>query len=145
VKILIGVDGSPHSKAAIDYVKGMTWPKGTQVVVLSVSIPIVAYTVVDAAGLTWMQTAEEEMSTQARELTARVGKELRDAGFATEAQVVKGDPREALVDAARTLRADLVVVGSHGRTGLAKLVLGSVANHVVTHAPCSVLVVKMMK
>jgi nucleotide-binding universal stress UspA family protein len=39
--------------------------------------------------------------------------------------------------------ADLVVVGSHGRTGLAKLVLGSVASHVVTHAPCSVLVVKM--
>ena len=145
MKILIGVDGSPHSKAALDYVKTMTWPKGTQVVVLSVSIPMVAYTVVDAAGLTWMQTAEEEMSTQAQELTARVEQELRDAGFATEARVVKGDPREALVDAARTLHADLVVVGSHGRTGLAKLVLGSVANHVVTHAPCSVLVVKMTK
>ena len=143
MKILIGVDGSAHSKAALEYVKGMTWPSGTKFVVLSVAMPIVAYTMVDAGGLTWMQTAEEELTVQAEELTARVEKELRDAGLATEARVVRGDPRESLVEAARSTGADLVVVGSHGRTGLAKLVLGSVASHVVTHAPCSVLVVKM--
>jgi len=99
--------------------------------------------VVDAGGLTWMQSAEEEMTTQAQGLATRVEKELRDAGLPAESRVVKGDPRDALVDTARSLHADLVVVGSHGRTGLAKLVLGSVAAHVVTHAPCSVLVVKM--
>jgi nucleotide-binding universal stress UspA family protein len=143
VKILVGVDGSAHSRAALEYVKRMTWPSGTKFVVLSVAVPMVAYTLVDAAGLTWMQTAEEEMSGQAQELTARVEKELRDAGLATEARVMRGDPREALVDTARTSGADLVVVGSHGRTGLAKLVMGSVATYVVTHAPCSVLVVKM--
>ena len=143
MKILIGVDGSAHSRAALDYVKTMTWPKGTNVVVLTVSIPILAYTVVDAGGLTWMQSAEEEMSTQAQTLAASVEQELRDAGFAVESRVVKGDPRDALIDAARGMHADLIVVGSHGRTGLAKLVLGSVATHVVTHAPCSVLVVKM--
>lgn len=143
MKILIGVDGSPHSKAALDYVKRMTWPKGTSVTVLTVSIPMIAYTVVDAGGLTWMQSAEEEMTTQAQDLAARAEQELRDAGWSTEARVVKGDPRDALVDLATSMRADLIVVGSHGRTGLAKLVLGSVATHVVTHAPCSVLVVKM--
>jgi nucleotide-binding universal stress UspA family protein len=58
---------------------------------------------------------------------------------------VRGDPREAIVEAARKTGADLVVVGSHGRTGIGKLVLGSVASHVVTHAPCSVLVVKLKK
>ena len=142
MKILIGVDGSPHSKAALDYVKRMTWPKETKVTVLTVSIPMIAYTVVDAGGLTWMQTAEEEMTTQAQNLASRAEQELRDAGYSTESHVVKGDPRDALVDLATSLRADLVVVGSHGRTGLAKLVLGSVASHVVTHAPCSVLVVK---
>jgi len=56
---------------------------------------------------------------------------------------VRGDPREALVLAAESDQADLVVVGSHGRSGLTKLLLGSVASHVVTHAPCNVLVVKM--
>ena len=142
MKILIGVDGSAHSRAALDYVKAMTWPKGTNVVVLTVSIPIIAYTVVDAGGLTWMQSAEEEMTTQAQTLVASVEQELRDAGFSVESRVMKGDPRDALIDTARGMHADLIVVGSHGRTGMAKLVLGSVATHVVTHAPCSVLVVK---
>jgi nucleotide-binding universal stress UspA family protein len=40
------------------------------------------------------------------------------------------------------MNADLVVLGSHGRTGIPKLVLGSVASHVVSHAPCDVLVIK---
>jgi nucleotide-binding universal stress UspA family protein len=143
VKILLGIDGSPHSKAALDYVKNMTWPKETKVIVLAVSIPIIAYTAIDASGMAWMQSAEDEMSAQAQDVAARAESELRDAGLTTETRIVKGDPRDALIDAARSLHADLVVVGSHGRTGLAKLVLGSVATHVVTHAPCSVLVVKM--
>jgi nucleotide-binding universal stress UspA family protein len=46
------------------------------------------------------------------------------------------------VEFVRAERADLLVVGSHGRTGLAKLMLGSVSSHTMTHAPCSVLVVK---
>ncbi len=57
--------------------------------------------------------------------------------------MLQGDPREALVETARLEEADLLVVGSHGHTGLAKVVMGSVAAHVVGHAPCSVLVVKL--
>jgi len=56
--------------------------------------------------------------------------------------VLAGDPRQTLLDVAQSERADLIVVGSHGRSGLAKMMLGSVSSHVVTHAPCSVLVVK---
>jgi universal stress protein A len=57
--------------------------------------------------------------------------------------MVQGDPRDALVETARQDRVDLIIVGSHGRTGLSKLLLGSVASHVVSHAPCNVLVVKL--
>jgi nucleotide-binding universal stress UspA family protein len=53
-----------------------------------------------------------------------------------------GDPRSVLIEAARREKSDLLVIGSHGRSGMAKLLLGSVASHVVGHAPCSVLVVK---
>jgi nucleotide-binding universal stress UspA family protein len=53
-----------------------------------------------------------------------------------------GDPRDALLRLAADERVDLMVVGSHGRTGLAKLLLGSVSSHAVTHASCNVLVVK---
>jgi nucleotide-binding universal stress UspA family protein len=146
VKILIGVDDSAHSKAALDYVKTVRWPSGTRFVVLTAArLQASAYTLVDAGGLSWMKTAKEEMVPQAEELASRVERELQDAGLATEARVVHGDPREALVDAARSTGADLVVVGSHGRTGLDKLMMGSVASHVVTHAPCSVMVVKLKK
>ena len=145
MKILIGVDDSAHSQAALEYVKAMRWPAGSKFVVFAVSAPAVAYTLVDAGGMTWMKAAEEEMTVAAEELTARAERDLRDAGLATEARVVTGDPREAIVNEARTMGADMVVVGSHGRTGLGKLMMGSVASHVVTHAPCTVTVVKTKK
>jgi nucleotide-binding universal stress UspA family protein len=56
--------------------------------------------------------------------------------------MIQGDPRSTLVEEARRTGADLLVVGSHGRSGLSKLVLGSVAAYVASHAPCSVLIVK---
>ena len=80
-----------------------------------------------------------------QELATGAENTLLGVGLTTEAKVLQGDARTALVDAAHTERADLVVVGSHGRTGLAKLFMGSVASHVVTHAPCSVMVVKLEK
>jgi nucleotide-binding universal stress UspA family protein len=57
-------------------------------------------------------------------------------------RIASGDPRHALVEAARSEGADLLVVGSHGHTGFGWLTMGSVASYVTTHAPCSVLVVR---
>jgi nucleotide-binding universal stress UspA family protein len=58
--------------------------------------------------------------------------------------VVLGEPASSLVQAVRDEGIDLLVVGSHGRTGLSKLLLGSVSAHAVCHAPCNVLVVKRL-
>src|SRR5262249_60789851 len=84
----------------------------------------------------------EGLRAQLEELVAGAERTLREVGFSTEGRVLAGDPREMLLQVAQSERADLIVVGSHGRSGLAKMVLGSVSSHVVTHAPCSVLVVK---
>jgi nucleotide-binding universal stress UspA family protein len=67
---------------------------------------------------------------------------LREAGFSTKGLILAGDTREVLVQVAQSERADVLVVGSRGRTGITKLMLGSVSSHVVTHALLSVLVVK---
>lgn len=56
--------------------------------------------------------------------------------------VRKGDPFEAILDATEDLRTDLVVLATHGRTGLKRLVIGNVAEKIVRHAPCPVLTVK---
>ena len=145
MKILVGVDDSPHSQAALDFVKSMKWPTDTRVVVVAVARPVIgAYSMAEVGGSTWVhQALEEEVGAQ-KELAARHENELRDAGFHAEALVLRGDPRESLIEAARDARADLLVVGSHGRTGFSKLLMGSVASHVVTHAPCNVVVVKRL-
>ena len=144
MKIVVGVDESPHARAALKWIRGMTWPAGTRVIVVSAVRPMVmAYAEVYAPATASLQQADEDQLHFQQELTARAEQELRAGGLRTEARVLHGDPREVLVDTARAEGAQLLVVGSHGRSGLAKLLLGSVASHVVTHAPCNVMVVKI--
>src|SRR5207253_11165765 len=63
----------------------------------------------------------------------------KDSGIAVEARVVEGDPATEIVRLAGELPGDLVVMGTHGRHGLGRLPMGSVAEHVVRRAPCPVL------
>jgi nucleotide-binding universal stress UspA family protein len=78
----------------------------------------------------------------ARELVERIAKELRGAGFKVDTAITVGDVRETIIDSAAEWHADLIVVGSHGQRGLKRLLLGSVAEFVARHAPCSVEVVR---
>lgn len=142
MKILIALDASAHSDRALDFVTRMRWPAGSRVIVLSVLQPVTSALTVPHEPAAIPAELLEEQRRQLEELVARAEGTLRDAGFSSEGRVLAGDPREALVQVALEERADLIVVGSHGRTGFAKLILGSVSSHVVTHAPCSVLVVK---
>ena len=142
MKILIALDASPHSERALDFVTRMRWPAGSRVIVLSVLQPIV-----HAVSLPYEPTSIEadvlaEQKKQLEDLVSDAERRLRECGFSTEARVLTGDPRETLVQEAVATHADLLVVGSHGRTGIAKLMIGSVSSHLVTHAPCSVMVIK---
>lgn len=142
MKILIAIDKSAHSARALDFVSRMRWPAGSRVIVLSVLQPIAGVSggAFEPPGVT--QELLESQRKELEELVAGAESALREVGFSTEGRVLPGEPRDALVEAAQTERADLIVLGSHGRSGLAKMMLGSVSSHVVTHAPCSVLVVK---
>ena len=143
MKILIALDTSPHSERALDFVTRMRWPAGSRVIVLSALQPPVNAVATGPyePGVVDPQLLERQRE-QLENLVSGAERRLREAGFSTEGRVVVGDPREALMEAAQGERADLVVTGSHGRSGLSKLMLGSVSSHIVTHAPCSVLVVK---
>ena len=139
--VLIGVDDSPFSKAALEYVKGATWAKGTRLHVVSASPPVFigpGEAAAPGAIAELVQTQEKYH----RGIAEAAAASLKAAGLEVEARMVPTDPRGALIDEAKRIRADLLVVGSHGRSGIGKLLLGSVASHVVSHAPCSVLVVK---
>jgi nucleotide-binding universal stress UspA family protein len=84
----------------------------------------------------------EDQKKPARELVERIAKELRSAGFKVDAAVEVGDIRESIIDSAAEWRADLIVVGSHGRGGIQRFLLGSVAEFVARHAKCSVEIVR---
>lgn len=88
----------------------------------------------------------EDMEAAARSysqkhLNALVAK-ARKAGARVKALLLEGVPHERIAQAARSRKADLVVIGTHGRTGFAKLFLGSVASRVLTISPCPVLTVR---
>jgi nucleotide-binding universal stress UspA family protein len=143
MKILLAIDDSQNSEGAVERVATRPWPPGTTVRVLSA----VENIVVPAAELWYdaggdFESARQELTKRAEQLTARVAEQLAAKGLAVETAVRQGDPRSAIVDEAKEWSADLIVVGSHGRTGIKRWLLGSVAQSVVSHAPCSVEVVR---
>ena len=142
MKILTAVDQSPHSQRAIRFVTRMRWPAGSRVIVATVLPPASPPIAGGDGGVPVLIDVGAEQRTEAQTLVAQAESELRAAGIATENRVVMGDPRDVLLRLVEEERVDLIVVGSHGRTGFAKLLLGSVSSHVVTHARCNVLVVK---
>jgi len=142
MKILVALDESPHSERALEFVTRMRWPAGSTIVVLCVAQPVPAGLMPTYEPQPLLHEIAEAQAARLQETVARARSALRESGLSTVGRVCAGDPREALIEAAEAERVDLLVVGSHGRAGLAKLMLGSVSSHVVTHAPCSVLVVK---
>jgi nucleotide-binding universal stress UspA family protein len=143
MKIILAVDDSEFSFAATDVVKSRQWPPGTEVRVLSAveQVPPPAAALwYDAQGS--LEGAHRRLSNHAAVLTQGAVEALRAAGLNAESVVREGDPRSVIVDEAKDWDADLIVLGSHGYTGLKRWLLGSVAQFVVNHAPCSVEVVR---
>jgi nucleotide-binding universal stress UspA family protein len=94
----------------------------------------------DAGGS--LERVQQEMVQRATELTKKTSERLKRKGLKIESVVREGDARSVIVDEARKWSADLIVLGSHGYTGIKRLLLGSVAWSVVSHAPCSVEIVR---
>jgi nucleotide-binding universal stress UspA family protein len=143
MKVLLAVDGSPYSETAAESVSKRQWPPGTIVRVLSAVediVPPAAELWYDAAGS--LEETRRQIAKQAEQLTNEVAKTVRASGLTIETAVRHGDARSVIVDEAKEWDADLIIMGSHGYTGIKRLLLGSVAQSVVSHAPCSVEVVR---
>jgi nucleotide-binding universal stress UspA family protein len=147
MKILLAVDGSACSEAAVRSLLLHFRPEHTEVRVLHAvewlkDLPA-SYRF--GEGPTYAQDILERRKASfeaSDKLVARVADELRAAGFTTSIATPDADARHAIVDAATEWPADLIVIGSHGRTGLDRFLLGSVADSVMRHAPCSVEVIR---
>jgi nucleotide-binding universal stress UspA family protein len=143
MKIVFGIDSSPCSLAALDLLESMPWARAAEWHLLSVvQVPAMVYVAPELATANTFEAFAEEAHHQ-EEWLAGVHRNLCARGIRSRYSIEEDwDARSTLVHVARDLGADLLVVGSHGRTGLSRLLLGSVATHVAVHAPCNVLVVK---
>ncbi|MCI0584083.1 MAG: universal stress protein [Chloroflexi bacterium] len=126
-----------------------TWPflQGLPVEVVAVAETSMPLSAGMAAGLYNEVVAsyarDVDLARQAtRALAERSAGQLRDAGLNAVPHLLEGDPADQIVELARSRPGALVVVGTHGHGGLARLILGSVARNVLLHAPGSVLVVR---
>ncbi len=140
MELLLAIDDSKFSEAAKQAVLSRFRPQETEVLVLNVVQPLSS---APAPHITSGYAPElAEAIKRSKDLVEKTARELRDKGFQADAASKTGEVRGTIVDTAAEWRAELIVVGSHSRRGLERLLLGSVAEFVVRHAPCSVLVVR---
>lgn len=141
VRILIAIDDSKFSEEALRFAAAHIPPQGSEIQILHVLQPLAFSTPPQMAP----QYAPEleSQGKEARELVERAAAALRTKGFKVETVVEKGDIRLKIIDSAADWSADLIVLGSHGRTGIPRVLLGSVAEFVARDAPCSVQIVRI--
>lgn len=133
-KILTATDGSKYSKKAVREALAMAKAAGCPLVIVS-AVDVTDEFETMAPGL------EDQMIAKAVRHVEAVKKQAQQQGVRVDAIVRTGEAYEVIVTLAREKKADIIVLGSHGRTGLSRLLMGSVTSRVIGHAPCPVLVV----
>ena len=145
MNILLAVDGSEGSEGAVQTLIGRFRPGQTHVRVLHAVewLKDMPLSFEFGQGPTYARDIEESRArsyAHAEQLVRRVAGELKQAGFEISMSTPDEDPRHAIVHAARDWPANLIVMGSHGRRGMDRFLMGSVAENVMRHAPCSVFI-----
>jgi universal stress protein A len=144
-RILVPTDFSPPSDAALEYARILAAKFGSSLQLLHViDEPTASSDFVADGYAPTTDDIRETLLTQARERLAHVMKVADRAHFHATAEAVIGMPAPAIVDYAAATGTNLIVMGTHGRTGLAHLLMGSVAEHVVRTARCPVLTVRQV-
>jgi nucleotide-binding universal stress UspA family protein len=134
-KIVLATDGSKYSALAAERAVSFAESYGGELLVISV-VDVPAEFHAEAP------EAVEKMVAKAKQFTADVKKQAEAAGVKAKTFVKEAEAYEAITGLAKEQGASMIVVGSYGRTGLRRLLMGSVTEKVIGHAPCPVLVVK---
>ncbi|MDL5360593.1 universal stress protein [Halalkalicoccus sp. NIPERK01] len=137
-RILVPVDDSPRARDALEFV--LSEHAGDDIVLLHVLDPITAIYVSEPS--VW----DDEMIDRRRERAAELLEELRGEAERADGTVTTviehGDPSRVIVESARENEIDQIVIGSHGRSGVSRVLLGSVAETVARRSPVPVTIVR---
>jgi universal stress protein A len=145
-RILIPLDFSPASDRALGYARALSEEFGA---------PLYLLHVIEDRLMTGPWPAEvylgelpklrEDLVKEAERRMLATLESLAAEGIQATGEVLIGGPSHVIIEQANTVNADLIVMGTHGRTGITHLLIGSVAERVIRHAPCPVFVIRERK
>jgi nucleotide-binding universal stress UspA family protein len=139
-RILVPLDFSEQAAGVLEWAAHLAAQHGSRVLLLHAYHLPVEFQQLEGAYLPpdfW-----SNVKSEAEESLGRYAQQLQARGLQVEAIVREGYPASVIVDEAQSQRADLIVIGTHGHSGLKHMLLGSIAERVVQKAPCAVLTVK---
>lgn len=145
MKILIAVDESDYAKAIVDLVAKSKWTDA-DITVISVVDPLKINSLMAALPGPVLDEMFEAHLKKALSLTSSVADQIRSVTKSCHVseKVLEGKAAQEILAFAKEWQPDLIVMGSHGKSGFSKLLLGSVSLAVTSHANCSVLIVRLV-
>jgi nucleotide-binding universal stress UspA family protein len=144
MKVLLAVDGSKFSEAAIQAVIAQAQADKTEVRVIHVVEPPTLLVAREMGGFDPALEQVWDVETKhAHTLVEKTAETLRAHGMKVTTSVEQGDPKSAIIDASKEWHADLIVLGSHGRNAFDRFLMGSVSEAIARHAHCSVEIVRI--
>lgn len=138
--ILVPTDFSAYADQALDYAMALAQALQARLTLLHV-IHLSALTIGDMPPAVLSATLQE-MATTAHQRMQVTLTRVHHAGLQVDSAIIEGMPLQTIIDTAQDKGADLIIMGTHGRTGLTHVLMGSVAEKVVRLAPCPVLVTR---
>ncbi|MBI4854367.1 MAG: universal stress protein [Acidobacteria bacterium] len=142
MKILIATDGSNYSDRALEAVVARPWPTGSELRVISVLEHSSLESITAGEYALKLDEIREEVRQMLKQIASSATDTLSKTGCKTSYVVREGLVAQEILEEASEWDADLIVLGTHGRKGLSKFLLGSVAQRVASHAKCSVEIVR---
>ena len=138
--VLVPIDFSTTADRALEYAIALAQQLQARLTLLHVLdlTPVTMEEMTAGVAATYL----DDLETDAQHLLQASRERVQRAGLQGESLLVQGTPTQTIVDTAGEQGVDLILMGTHGRTGLAHVFLGSVAEHVVRQGPCPVLVVR---
>jgi universal stress protein A len=133
--IVVPIDFSEYQQPVLDLATSLARASDARLVIVHVADPARTY----GESSVYAEVAEPQRELMAGKLR-QVRPHSPDVDF--EHRYLTGTPADAIVDCAKELNADYVVMGTHGRTGISRVLMGSVAEAVVREAPCPVMTIK---
>jgi nucleotide-binding universal stress UspA family protein len=139
-RVLVPIDFSATADRALEYAIALTQQLQARLTLLHVLdlTPSAMGEMTAGVATTYL----DDLETDAQQLLQASLERVQRAGLQGDCLLIPGTPAQAIMDVAGEQRIDLIIMGTHGRTGLAQVFLGSVAEHVVRQAPCPVLVMR---